>query len=301
MSFPDRHTDTNYGTETYEVLGNIGDFSYWLEDAPNDGTSGSWNNRTLSVEFLSRNKKIDPFSTRDQNTGRGIIKRRNFAMPTSGYTAYFESLHSYWEEILDNSEDALARAEVDYLKNERKSRYERIIASYNKENGFVGAYTYKGEVGSFQSDVNLKFIYWPNRWGERLDDDPLLALPRIVGTIGNDLVMKGDDFRGFIVNLELDVDSGTFEITAPQFGYDGGPTQLDGSRVVFWQHIYSGEGTIKGVLSNDGSRGHTAEDLPNYLAGEVKVTGFSKNGESGAGNQLVGVFVGDKKSAFNDN
>ena len=301
VSFPDRHQDTNYKTETYEVVGNIGDFSYWLEDAPNDGTSGSWNNRTLSVEFLSRNKKINHLTDRNPlNTAQGNL-RKNFAMPTSGYTAYFHSLQELWETRLDDPNDAADIAEAEYIKNERKSRSERIIASYNKENGFVGAYIYKGEVGSFQSDVNLKFIYWPNRWGERLDDDPLLALPRIVGTIGNDLVMGGDDFRGFIVNLELDVDSGTFEIVEPQFGYDGGPTQPDGSRVVFWQNIYSGEGTITGVLSNDGGRGHSAEDLPNYLAGEVKVTGFTKAGESGAGNQLVGVFVGDKKSAFNDN
>ena len=236
----------------------------------------------------------------DANTGEEIL-RENFAMPTSGYTAYWQSLLKYWEGQLDSVQDAYSRASEIYENNQGKSRYERIIANYNKENRFVGAYIYKGEVGSFQSDVNLEFIYWPNRWGERLDDDPLLALPRIVGTIGNDLVMGGDDFRGFIVNSELDVDSGIFEITLPQFGYDGGPVQPDGSRVVFWEHIYSGEGTIKGVLSNDGGRGHSAEDLPNYLAGEVKVTGFSKAGESGAGNQLVGVFVGDKKSAFNDN
>ena len=38
-----------------------------------------------------------------------------------------------------------------------------------------------------------------------------------------------------------------------------------------------------------------AQMLSNYLAGEVKVTGFSKNGESGEGNQLVGVFVGEKQ------
>ena len=224
-------------------------------------------------------------------------------MPTSGYTAYFHSLLKYWEEQedIDNTINANEIAQEDYEKTHGKSRYERIIANYNKENGFVGAYIYKGEVGSFQSDVNLRFIYWPNKDNQRASEDPVLALPRIVGTIGNDLVMKGDDFRGFIVNLELDVDSGTFKIVEPQFGYDGGPTQPDGSRVVFWEHIYSGEGTITGALSNDGGRGHSAEDLPNYLAGEVKVTGFAKAGESGAGNQLVGVFVGDKKSAFNDN
>ena len=236
----------------------------------------------------------------DTNTGEEIL-RENFAMPTSGYTAYWQSLLKYWEDQLDSVQDAYSRASEIYENNQGKSRYERIIANYNKENGFVGAYIYKGEVGSFQSDVNLRFIYWPNKDNQRGIPDTPLAPPRIVGTIGNDLVMGGDDFRGFIVNSELDVDSGTFEITLPQFGYDEGPTQPDGSRVVFWENIFSGNGTIKGVLSNDGGRGHTANDLPNYLAGEVKVTGFSKNGELGAGNQLVGVFVGDKKSAFNDN
>ena len=274
-------------------MGNIGGFSYWLEDAPNDGTSGSWENRTLSVEFLSRNKKIDPFSERHPNTGEGTNLRSGFAMPTSGYGAYYDTLLKYYES-LDPDGNFLSRTLEEHEKDLRKARNESITASYNKENGFVGAYIYKGEIGSFQSDVNLEFIYRPYQFYRKPTD--LAQVPRIVGTIGNDLVMKGDDFRGFIVNLELDVDSGTFEITAPQFGYDGGPTQLDGSRVVFWQHIYSGEGTIKGVLSNDGSRGHTAEDLPNYLAGEVKVTGFSKNDESGAGNQLVGVFVGDKQN-----
>ena len=157
------------------------------------------------------------------------------------------------------------------------------------------SFIYKGEIGNFQSDVNLKFNYWPNRYNELGNRSSELRKPYISGTIGNDLVMGGDKFHGFIIHSELDVENGVFEVT-PQFGYGEGIIHSDGSQQgEITPNVSSGTGTIKGVLSNDGTKGHSADALPNYLAGEVKVTGFSKNGESGEGNQLVGVFVGEKQ------
>ena len=221
VSFPDRHTDANYRTETYEVVGNIGGFSYWLEDAPNTGTSGSWENRTLDVSLLSRNGSLDPFSVRNPNTGEGLTRRQFVGWPQSAYAGLYNTLLEYYEN-LDSDGNFLSRILDEQSKSWRKARYERITASYNKENGFVGAYIYKGEVGSFQSDVNLRFDYRPYQFAPTPNDQDLIQNPRIIGTIGNDLVMGGDKFHGFIIDTEFNVKDGTFEVK-PQFGYAFGP------------------------------------------------------------------------------
>ena len=301
-------------------MGKVDDFSYWLEDKPNNDL------RALSVEFLNRNERINP-------TPKGK-PRKNFLLPhpiSSSYIKNIDNLNSDTDKFETNlsnlrqeyntlesitessrTQQQIARLEtlkllidnarlkMDSVYDEiqelsRRVRKSRINASYNKRNGFVGTYIYKGEVGNFQSDVNLKFNYWPNRYNELGNRSSELRKPYISGTIGNDLVMGGDKFHGFIIHSELDVENGVFEVT-PQFGYGEGIIHSDGSQQgEITPNVSSGTGTIKGVLSNDGTKGHSADALPNYLAGEVKVTGFSKNGESGEGNQLVGVFVGEKQ------
>ena len=319
-AFSSRYEDSSYETKTYVKVGKVDDFSYWLEDKPNNDL------RALSVEFLNRNERINP-------TPKGKL-RKNFLLPhpiSSSYIKNIDNLNSdidgfetnlsnlrqeynTLESITESSrtQQQIARLEtlkllidnarlkMDSVYDEiqelsRRVRKSRINASYNKRNGFVGTYIYKGEVGNFQSDVNLKFNHWPNRYNELGNRSSELRKPYISGTIGNDLVMGGDEFHGFIIHSELDVENGVFEVT-PQFGYGGGIIHSDGSQQgQIAPNVSSGTGTIKGVLSNDGTKGHSADALPNYLAGEVKVTGFSKNGESGEGNQLVGVFVGEKQ------
>ena len=59
--------------------------------------------------------------------------------------------------------------------------------------------------------------------------------------------------------------------------------------------VISGNGSVRGSFSNDGTTGNNKAALPGQLAGEVEIKDFRIIGGSETGNRLVGVFVGDKR------
>ena len=165
-----------------------------------------------------------------------------------------------------------------------------ISATY--EGQFLGAYYYKGEAGSFDSDARLELVL--RKTGNRYQSGT------IVGFLGNDITMAGENFHGFIIGSSFDTEKGRFD-TNLHFGtgtwvdvYEkeyqttlgpcsngcfesqyGDPNDNSFTKVtrfttggtVLKNH---GEGSIRGWTSEDGG----SFSFPSELYGEVKVKSF---------------------------
>ena len=161
-----------------------------------------------------------------------------------------------------------------------------IIAHYNGK--VAGMYLYKGQPGSFESNANLSVGL---NLQDRRNQDNLLQYvgASIRGHIGTDITMGGDTFYGFIISHPVDTEEGRFIAEKPTFGFRYGG--VDGNAV---SNVDHGTGTINGWFSNDGRKGTSKADMPTQLFGKIEVSGFSKNGESGEGNQLKAIFVTER-------
>ena len=177
------------------------------------------------------------------------------------------------------------------------------------EGRFLGAYYYKEEAGHFDSDARLKIVL--GKTGNTYQT------ATIEGFLGDDITMAEDDFYGFVINHHFNTEKGGFSMETPHFGtgnwtdiYKKETTTAFGTpcantcleaqykEATGFTKVTEftaggpdpgnhGEGYIRGWVSEDGG----LFSFPSNLYGEVKVKGFSKNGESGENNNLHGVFV----------
>ena len=194
---------------------------------------------------------------------------------------------------------------------------------------FVGSYYYKGEAGHFDSDAELKIVlgktgnsYQTGTIEGFLSDDITMAGENFYGFLigttfdtekGGFEVTRGSKLTRkarFDTNLQFgtgtwtDVyevftktDEGTCSSGCIEATY-GKPDNFDEennqNHKIVTRFVTGGlstgsyaKGSIRGWVSEDGG----LFSFPNDLYGEVKVKGFSKNGESGENNNLHGVFV----------
>ena len=165
-----------------------------------------------------------------------------------------------------------------------------IEVTYKRVNGFRGAYVYKDKPGLITADVHLVLDYASSD-----------SLVRIKGGIASPFTM-GNDKSGIILSpYFINTNTGTLggSSTAQSqvaFGeYDGVNTK----------EAFQDKGTIElnvGFTGGNSEGSVALEKYPDRVGGELKITGFSLNENSGyEDNSLVGVFVGDKKSAINSN
>ena len=193
--------------------------------------------------------------------------------------------YEYWLGDMINDKDNSKRTlSVSFLEHDgnsliNPSRRDRTKSfnfpisgsiKYSADDGFVGAYVYKGKPGEFVSSVDLT-----------LD----LAQLRITGRIGKDIRMGEDYFGGLYISDQVDPNIGSFEEKNILF-----LSELNG-------FLSNGKGSIKGSFSDTHSEQQTNgldKKEPDFLAGEVEVKGFGK-GEALDDNSLVGVFYAQKK------
>ena len=261
-----------FDENTYEAVGSIGDFSYWMQDSLRGKyptrfvSSTAVYNRNFDVELFSRNPLLSL-------EGRGP---RSVCNPPSSMVA----------------SDCQTVNDFKLPKPTNKD----IRARYHRKDGFVGTYYYLGELGNFVSDVDFVLTY--NQRGSFYID----------GYIGKDIRM-GDSLTGgdaqhaitikqLPITVSLDPKTGTATLYNGIFSGQRvkPPGKNHGAKVD--TSIQMGTNTIKFALSKDGSEGNTKENLPNYLAGEVLIEGFSRTSVINAyreRNRLMGVFVADKK------
>ena len=286
-SFTNRMTESDYAAKDYRVERSFAssatypnDFSYWLEDNANGSA------RNLAVGGILENAAFDP-------SDRGL----KLVCEPGGWGCQYKN--SY----------------VLPVKNEG-----RISATYHRKNGFSGIYTYEGVSGNITADVSLRFErnsyahipaqYYPAGHPQA---GQLKHSPRpsnystfITGTIGNNITINGDNFGSIAITSSIDPKTGTFNTDDHPYGggpYFGKPRiPLGGGAFSFLtdDNVTSGTGSVKGSLSNlsnDGEEGDSKADLPDYIAGEVRMQGFYHGSDStnAQHNKLVGAFVGEKK------
>ena len=277
--FTNRTTKGNYTTSNHRGVGDINGFSYWFSDDAtgqtftiSQGATGAV--RNLDVGGLLENSAFDP-------TGRG---------PQTVCDPVGSSISSDCQTINN------------YLFPKPNSGI--LTATYSRSNGFSGIYSYKGRSGNLTGDVNLLFSY-----GARSDDKSV----GIDGTIGKDLIMNGDNFGTIVISGSIDPKTGTFTFgdnpynPVPYFAdssykleYKMHTTPIrnaDGKVTGYTADVNSGTGSVVGSFSNDGSAGNSKSNLPNHIAGEIRMEGFYQGSDAtnSQHNKLVGVFVGDKK------
>ena len=176
-----------------------------------------------------------------------------------------------------------------------------INVQYKKENGFRGAYVYKDQAGTFESDVHLVVSYegFPGSGRNNI---------KIGGFIAKPFTMEGDSFNGIIIkeqsinindgsNGYLNKFSGGLAFGSENF--DSTSKSFNGFSKQSLQEQGNFSLTFGATAGQEGSA--SLEKYPNHVGGELKITGFSLDEtENHLDNSLVGVFVGDKESASND-
>ena len=253
------NNNENYDPKTYEAIGSIGSFSYWMQDAPGDRyrqiiiASKGIRERNFDVSIFSRNSLLSL-------EGRG--PRSVCDPPSSIVPSDCQTVNDFKFPTPTN-------------KN--------IVARYHRSNGFVGTYYYYGETGNFASDVDLTFRHNYRSGSVYIDG----YIGRNI-TMGSSLNSDADIPRisvGFPMTISVDTSTGTFTHDEPYFGYwinVGAGKMNDNVR----EH---GTGTIIFAFSKDGSDGNAKENLPNHLAGEVRIEKFATvNPENSSHNRLVG-------------
>ena len=159
-----------------------------------------------------------------------------------------------------------------------------VEVTYEKEDGFIGLYSYKGSSGEITEDVTLKATF----------NNPSIKALLIEGHIGDSggIVMNGTNF-GQIRFSATKADNGQFLDKQVRF-----------SDPVIRAEI--GFGELKGSFKNDGS----SSKFPSQVVGELKMKRFfdtspirnnkvleyNENLYSRGDNALAGVFVVDKFS-----
>ena len=159
-------------------------------------------------------------------------------------------------------------------------RHKQIEVTYTKEDGFVGASTYKGGSNDIEADVTLKATF----------NNPSIKALLIEGYIGDSggIVMNGTNF-GKIIFSATKADNGQFLDKQVRF-----------SDPVIRAEIGFGEvrGSFKSYDSND-------PDFPTQVVGELEMKRFFDTSPKNAyeyndnlfkrgDNALAGVFVADK-------
>ena len=278
-AFTGRTGESNYINKNYRgegVFDSIKNgivhfFDYWLEDNATNITftnvnGGSSSARNLDVGGLLENSLFDP-------TGRG-------------------------PQTVCDPVNSLVSSDCQTINNYLfpKPNSGRLIATYSKTNGFSGIYSYEGRSGNLTGDVNIRFIY-----GARSDDKSV----GISGSIGKDLIMNGDNFGIIAIAGSIDPKTGTFTLgdnpyNSPMpyfamYSHAGRPTYHYHYRL--HENVNSGTTSVVGSFSNDGSAGNSKANLPNHIAGEIRMEGFYQGSDAtnSQHNKLVGVFVGDKE------
>ena len=260
--------------DTYEAVGSIGSFSYWMQDSEGERWGG--NPVIGAISFYDRNFDVELFSRNPLLSLEGRGPRSVCNPPSSMVASDCQTVNDFKLPKPTNKD---------------------IRARYHRKNGFVGTYYYLTELGNFVSDVDFVLTY--DRKGSFYID----------GYIGKDIRM-GYSLPG--VNIENAITIKQLPITVsldPKTGtatlyngiFSGQRVRPPGSNhgAKLDTSIQMGTSTIKFALSKDGSEGNSKENLPNYLAGEVLIEGFSATNllhqETRDRNKLMGVFVADKK------
>ena len=177
---------------------------------------------------------------------------------------------------------------------------DNILVQYKKENGFRGAYVYKDQTGTFESDVHLVVSYsgFPNTGRDNIN---------IGGFIAKPFTMEGDSFNGIIIkDQSININDGSVNALDKFSGglafgsenFDSASKSFNG----FSKQSLEEQGNFSLTFgATDGQEGSASlEKYPNHVGGELKITGFSLDEtENYLDNSLVGVFVGDKESASN--
>ena len=310
--FATRTTSNNYVGRNYRGVGDINGFSYWFSDNATgqtftiaQGATGAV--RNLDVGGLLENSAFDP-------TGRG--PQTVCDPPSSIIASDCKTVNNYLFPEPDlNSKSRLATVGRNWIQNgitrygnsEKGERY--IIASYRRTNGFSGIYSYKGRSGNLVGDVNLTFKMsrYHEGFESRAKTVPLEdgVSVSIDGTIGNNLIMNGDNFGTIVISGSVDPKTGTFTLGDNPYN---SPMPYFAKRVEFrhrWtggqyllhENVNSGTTSVVGSFSNDGSAGNSKANLPNHIAGEIRMEGFYQGSDAtnSQHNKLVGVFVGDKE------
>ena len=276
-TFTGRTGESNYINKNYRgegVFDSIKNgiahfFDYWLDDNATNITftnvnGGSSVARNLDVGGLLENSLFDP-------DGRGP---QTVCDPVSSIVASdCQTINSYLFP---------------------KPNSGRLTATYSKSNGFSGIYSYEGRSGNLTGDVSLAFSY-----GARSDDKSVY----ISGNIGNNIIMNGDNFGTIAITVSIDPETGTFNTDDHPYG--GNPYFAErraGKHIPYAfkvnENVNSGTTrSVVGSFSNDGSAGNARANLPNHIAGEIRMEGFYQGSDAtnSQHNKLVGVFVGDKK------
>ena len=305
--FTNRTTKQNYTTSNHRGVGDINGFSYWFSDDATgqtftiaQGATGAV--RNLDVGGLLENSAFDP-------TGRGP---QTVCDPVSSIVASdCKTVNNYLfpEPDLNSSVRwAVVGRTIpgyDAFNIEKGERY--ILASYRRTNGFSGIYSYKGRSGNLVGDVNLTFKMGRYHEGYETRTSPLQdgVSVSIDGTIGNNLIMNGDNFGTIVISGSVDPKTGTFTLGDNPYN---SPMPYFAKRVEFrhaWtsdqylthENVNSGTTSVVGSFSNDGTKGNAKAHLPNHIAGEIRMEGFYQGSDAtnSQHNKLVGVFVGDKK------
>ena len=168
---------------------------------------------------------------------------------------------------------------------------ENIEVTYKRVKGFRGAYVYKDKPGLIMADVHLSLEY--------SSSDNLV---RIQGAIASPFTM-GNDKSGIILSpYFINTNTGTLggsSTAQNKVGFG----EYDGLNVKEGSFPVRDKGTIElnvGFTGGNSEGSVALEKYPDRVGGELKITGFSLNEDSGyEDNSLVGVFVADKKSAIN--
>ena len=146
-------------------------------------------------------------------------------------------------------------------------RDESITATYSNDDGFQGIYSYKGKTGSITSDVSIEVEFTS------------FIEPYLTGYIGQDrdIVIEGNNFGHIRLGVIDITNSGNFSENDISLSNSNGHPET---------------GNIKGSFSNDGS----TTNYPQFIAGEVKLKGFSTDflDDFNSDNALTGVFVAEK-------
>ena len=177
-----------------------------------------------------------------------------------------------------------------------------IDVMYKKENGFRGVYVYKDQTGTITSDVHLQatFVSHVNNGRENISVKGFLAKP---------FTMEGDSFQGIVLqglgviandgSVIKSLGDNTIRFGTALFNATtGNVDSVDAQQNIQQQGTFSL--TFGATAGQEGSV--SLKNYPEHIGGEVKVTGFSLDEtENYADNTIVGVFVGDRDSARNNN
>ena len=177
-----------------------------------------------------------------------------------------------------------------------------IDVIYKKENGFRGAYIYKDQIGTIESDVHLQATFVSNVNGR--------TNMQVKGFLAKPFEMEGDSFSGIVLQgLSLAANDGSVNVeaigdntirfgTALSNATTGNFDSVDPQPNIQQQGNFSI--TVGATAGQEGSV--SLKNYPEHIGGEIKVTGFSLDEtENYADNTIVGVFVGDRDSARNNN